>query len=206
MHARSTTFDARPESIDAGIAVFRAEVMPAVSDMPGCIGTSFLADRESGRCIATTAWENNAAMRSSADQVRSLRAKAAKAFAAGTSVDEWEIAALHRDHRSGEGACVRATWLKARPDQFNRVVEFYKETVLPEIEQLDGFCSTSLMTDRATGRAVVSTTYDSHAAMERSRDVARSLRTALLRDLGADQFDVGEFELAIAQLRVPEMA
>jgi hypothetical protein len=42
--------------------------------------------------------------------------------------------------------------------------------------------------------------------MERSRDQARSLRTALLRDLGADQLDVGEFELAIARLRVPEMA
>ena len=81
---------------------------------------------------------------------------------------------------------MRATWLKVRPDQFDRAVEFYKATVLPEIEQLDGFCSTSLMTDRATGRAVVSTTYDGHAAMEHSRDAARSLRTALLRDLGVD--------------------
>ena len=36
-------------------------------------------------------------------------------------------------------------------------------------------------------------------------DQARSLRTARLRDLGADQFDVGEFELAIAHLRVPEL-
>lgn len=43
-------------------------------------------------------------------------------------------------------------------------------------------------------------------AMNRTRDQARSLRTACLRDLGADQFDVGEFELVIASLRVPEMA
>ncbi|MCX2930330.1 hypothetical protein ORI20_08585 [Mycobacterium sp. CVI_P3] len=206
MHARSTTFVARPDCIDAGIAVFRAEVMPALQDMTGCVGVSLLADHESGRCIATTAWENKTAMQSGADQVRPLRARAAKAFGATTSVDEWEIAAVHRDHRSGEGACVRATWLKARPDQFDRALEFYKTTVLPEIEQLDGFCSTSLMSDRASGRAVVSTTYDSRGAMEHSRDAARSLRTALLRDLGADQLDVGEFELALAHLRVPEMA
>jgi quinol monooxygenase YgiN len=180
--------------------------MPVLQDMTGCIGLSLLADRESGRCIATTAWEDMAAMQASADQVRPLRARAAKAFNASTSVDEWHIAALHRDHRSGEGACVRATWLKARPDQFDQALQFYKATVLPEIEQLDGFCSTSLMSDRATGRAVVSTTYDSQDAMERNRDQARSLRTALLRDLGADQLDVGEFELAIAHLRVPEMA
>jgi hypothetical protein len=42
--------------------------------------------------------------------------------------------------------------------------------------------------------------------MERNREQARSLRTSLLRDLGADQQDVGEFELVIASLRVPEMA
>ncbi|TDO17188.1 antibiotic biosynthesis monooxygenase [Mycobacterium sp. BK086] len=186
--------------------MFRDEVMPALHAMPGCIGMSLLTDRESGRCIATTAWEDMTALRASADQVRPLRARAAKAFNATTSVDEWQIAALHRDHRSSDGACVRATWLKTRPDQFDQAVDFYKTTVLPEIEQLDGFCSTSLMSDRTTGRAVVSTTYDSGEAMERSRDQARSLRTALLRDLGADQLDVGEFELSLAHLRVPEMA
>jgi len=206
VHARSTTFDARPDCVDAGIALFRDEVMPTLRGMTGCVGMSLLADRESGRCIATTAWEDMTVLRASADEVRPLRAHAAKAFNASTSVDEWQIAALHRDHRSGDGACVRATWLKTRPDQFDHALEFYKATVLPEIEQLDGFCSTSLMSDRASGRAVVSTTYDSQDAMERSRDTARSLRTALLRDLGADQLDVGEFELALAHLRVPEMA
>ena len=92
------------------------------------------------------------------------------------------------------------------PDQFDRAVEFYKTAVLPEIERLEGFCSSSMMSDRGSGRVVVSTTYDSRDVMERTRDQARSLRTALLRDLGADQQDVGEFELTIAALRVPEMA
>ncbi|GAY18524.1 hypothetical protein MSZK_52500 [Mycobacterium sp. shizuoka-1] len=180
--------------------------MPALRDLAGCIGMSLLVDRESGRCIATTAWADKAAMQASADQVRPMRARAAKAFNAATSVDEWQIAAVHREHRSADGAWVRATWLKVRPDQFDRAVDFYKSTVLPEIEALDGFASSSLMSDRVSGRAVVSTTYDSREAMERSQDTARSLRTALLRDLGADQLDVGEFELAIAQLRVPELA
>jgi hypothetical protein len=101
---------------------------------------------------------------------------------------------------------VRATWLKIRPDQFDRAVDFYKTSVLPAIEELDGFCSASLMIDRASGRAVSSATFDSMEAMERNRDQARSLRTARLRELGADQVDVCEFELALAHLRVPEMA
>ena len=84
-------------------------------------------------------------------------------------------------------------------------IEFYRESVLPAIEELEGFCSASLMIDRTSWRAVSSSTFDSLDAMERNGDQARSLRTARLRDLGADQFDVGEFELAIAHLRVPEL-
>jgi hypothetical protein len=41
--------------------------------------------------------------------------------------------------------------------------------------------------------------------MDHNRDAARSLRTSRLRDLGAEQIYVGEFELAIARLHVPDM-
>jgi quinol monooxygenase YgiN len=206
VYARSTTVQAKPESIDAGIAHVRDEVMPALQEMDGCVGMSLLVDRESGRCIATSAWETEEAMHASAERVRPLRDRAAEIFGGSVTVDEWEIAVLHRDHRSGEGACVRATWLKTRSDQFDRAIEFYKTSVLPSMEELEGFCSASLMVDRESGHAVSSATFDSLEAMERNRDQARSLRTARLRELGADQLDVGEFELAIAHLRVPEMA
>jgi hypothetical protein len=205
MYARSTTIQAQPSSIDAGIAHIRDVSMPAAQEIDGCVGLSLLVERESGRCIVTTSWQTEEAMHASAERVRPIRDRAAETFAGTATVQEWEIAFLHRVHRSGAGACVRATWLKIRPDQFAQTVEFYKTSVLPAIQELEGFCSASLMVDRASGRAVSSTTFDSLSAMERNGDRARSLRTGLLRDLGADQLDVGEFELAIAHLRVPEL-
>lgn len=205
MYARSTTIEAQPSLIDTGIAHVRDVVMPRLMEIDGCVGMSLLVDRESGRCIATSAWQIREAMHASAEQVRPVRDRAAQAFGGSPTVDEWEIAVLHRDHRSGPGACVRATWLKVRPDQFDRAIAFYRESVLPDIEKLEGFCSASLMLDRTSWRAVASSTFDSMEAMQRNRDQARSIRTNGLRDLGADQLDVGEFELAIAQLRVPEL-
>ena len=206
MYARSTTFQARPGDIPAGVDCVHDEVTPALQTMPGFVGLSLLVDRESGHCILTTAWDSEEAMAASSETVRPLRARVAAAFSATASVDEWQIAALHRNHQAGPGACVRATWLKIRTDRYDQALDFYTASVLPKVGELDGFCSVSVMADPASRRAVISATYDSPAAMDSNRDAARSLRTNRLRDLGAEQLDVGEFELAIAGLRVPEMA
>jgi hypothetical protein len=41
--------------------------------------------------------------------------------------------------------------------------------------------------------------------MQRNRDQATAMRSMLLRALGAEVLGVGEFELAIAHLRAPEL-
>jgi hypothetical protein len=91
-------------------------------------------------------------------------------------------------------------------DHSDRLLEDYKSSVLPAIEALEGFCSASLLIDRSTGRAVSSATFDSREAMDRNRDKAAEIRSERTREMGADVVDVGEFELAVAHLRVPEMA
>ncbi len=203
--ARSTTVQAHQDTIDAGIAHMRDEVMPELMDMPGCVGLSMLVDRESGRCIATTSWESMEAMRDSADRVRPLRDHAAEVMGGNRAqVDEWEIAVLHRTRPAPEGACCRVTW--TRFDQLDRAIDTYRMGLLPELERLDGFCSASLMIDREAGIAVSSVTYDSHANMASTRNRADALRSRGAEEAGVEILEVAEFELALAHLRVPEMA
>lgn len=206
MYARSTSIQAQPSNIDAGIAFVRDEVMPALQDMDGYVGLSLLVDRESGRCIATSAWETEDALGTSTDQAAPLRERAAEMFGGDVTVERWEIAVLHRDHRANDGACVRATWVKIAPDQMDQSVDFYRTTVLSRIEELEGFCSASLLIDRAAGRAVSSVSFDSGAAMEHNREQAKEMKSASMREAGVEQLDECEFELALAHLRVPEMA
>ena len=90
-------------------------------------------------------------------------------------------------------------------DQVEKAIEFYRTDVLPSLEELEGFCSASFMVNRATGRGVSSATFDSREAMDRNQENARELRNARTREMGADILDVGEFDLALAHLRLPEM-
>jgi heme-degrading monooxygenase HmoA len=206
VYARSTTINAAPASLDAGIAQVRDEVMPRLLEMDGCIGLSMLVDRKSGRCITTSAWQSEAAMRATDEELQPVRERIAETMGGSSpTVQEWEIAVLHRDHRSVAGACVRATWVQIDPANMDRAIDVYKLASLPRLEDLAGFCSASLLVDRASGRGVSSVTYDSQEAMDDNREAAASMRAATTKDAGAEVLDVGEFELAIAHLRVPEL-
>jgi quinol monooxygenase YgiN len=205
VYARSTTVLAHPQSINAGITHIRDEVMPTLMGTDGCVGLSMLVDRDSGRCIITSAWQSAEAMRASESRLRPVRDHAAEVLGGRPQVDEWEIAVLHRDHTSEPGACVRATWVRTQPDQTDRLIDTYRMTVLPRIQEFDGFCSASLMVDRASGLAVGSLTFDSNTAMERSREQSERVR-ASMAETDTEIVEVSEFELALAHLRVPEMA
>lgn len=205
MYARSTTIMAMPESIDAGIAEVRDSVMPMVTQMEGCIGLSMLVDRSSGRCIITSAWRSEEAMRATDEELQPIRERVGQMLGGSPQVDEWEIAVLHRDHQSTQGACVRVTWMQVDAADLDRAIDVYRLASLPKAEELAGFCSASLLVDRSSGRAVSSVTYDSMQAMESNREAAAALRSAASKDAGAELLDVGEFELALAHLRVPEL-
>jgi hypothetical protein len=113
---------------------------------------------------------------------------------------------MHREHRAGEGACVRATWVKVDPDQLDGGIEFYKGTLLPALEELEGFCSASLLVDRASGRGVAVATFDNAEALERNKDQLDGIKATGSREANAEVLDQCDFELALAHLRVPEMA
>jgi heme-degrading monooxygenase HmoA len=205
MFARSTTVTSQPSAIERGIRFIQDSVMPEVLNMPGCVGLSLLVDRATSRCIATSSWQDEEAMHASTDSVGRLRDRfVAEAGGSDTIVDEWEIALMHRDHPSMQGARARVTWLQGAPASIDAAVESFR-SILPLLDQLTGFCSASLLVNRQAGRAVSTAIYDSADALAQTRARANDLRTQLAAQTGAEVLEVAEFELAVAHLRVPEM-
>jgi hypothetical protein len=205
MYARSTTIQAQPASVAAGIAHVQGEVLPALKQLDGFIGLSMMVDRDSALCITTSAWQSDDAMRASAEQVEPVRTRAAEVLGGSPDVAEWEIAVMHREHPTHADAGVRSAWLQLDPSGLDELIEIYRIQALPQIQGLDGFCSASFMVNRASGRAVSSACFDSRQAMDASRDAASQIRSAGTRQAKATVLDVREFELVVAHLRVPEL-
>jgi hypothetical protein len=203
--ARSTTINGDPGTLEEGIAYVRDQVMPMLVTMDGCMGMSMLVDRESGQCIATSSWRDEETMRASWDNVEPMRARASELMRGEPTVEEWEVAIMHRDHQAPMGACCRVTWSR-RPDRnAEEGVELYRTGVLPQIEALDGFCSASLLINRETGMACGTVTFETDAQMESSRVAARAIREGAARDGMIEILDVREFDLAVAHLGLPEL-
>jgi quinol monooxygenase YgiN len=206
MYARTTTVHGDPQRVDDGIARVRDRVMPAVMDMEGCVGLSMLADRGSGLCIATTAWTDEAALRGSSEGMRAMREEAQQLMGVEMTVQDWEIAVMHRRHEAPEGACTRVTWSRADPGHLDQVLDAYRMTMVPQLEELPGFCSVSLMVDRERGRAASAVTFDDRASMESARDDSKRMRDTFVSAMEVTITDIAEFDLVLAHLRVPEMA
>jgi len=205
VYARSTTLIADPSSIDRAVALVRDEVMPALMRIDGCLGVSCLIERESGRCIATSAWQSLETMKASESQVAPVRSQLTTTLGATRPlVQEWEIPVMHRAQPAPTGAYARLSWLQGESANIDNSIESFK-MVIPELDGLPGFCSASLLIDRDTGQAVSTVVYESSAAVARTRDIGQTLRSRVAQQTGAQVTDVAEFELALAHLRVPEL-
>ena len=64
MHARMSTITGSPDQVDAGISDFQEKVTPWIKENGGH-GGILLIDRETGKAIAITLWDDEETMRQS---------------------------------------------------------------------------------------------------------------------------------------------
>ena len=207
MYARSTTAQGRPEALDSLIAYIRDEVMPQVEAMPGYVGVSILCDRENGTCIATTTWDSEETMRASETVVGPGRVRGAEMTSAPPpTVQEWEVAAMHRTRDTPAGACVRLIWARGQEGQFDRILDTWRTTIPPQLEQMPGFCAVSVLVDRQAMRSVAAVSYASREEMDRSAEQGLAIRDKFAATMQFEITDVEEYDIVMAHLRIPEMA
>jgi len=97
MHARVTMIAGSADQAEQGIANFRDNVVPAIKEMGGHGGV-LLIDRESGKAMAITLWEDEASMRASEESANELRRTASEEMGAAQqpSVERYEVAVFEK--------------------------------------------------------------------------------------------------------------
>jgi quinol monooxygenase YgiN len=205
VHVRSTTIRGTPDRLDAGIAHVRDQVLPTLDAVPGCVGLSMLVERDTGRCIVATSWDDDEAMKASAGEIEPIRERLVQTLgAAEGDVRVWDVAVLHRERPAGDGARAQVVWTRIPPPRTDALLDAFRHNLVPRLQELPGFCSLSMLVDRRDGREVVVTSWESRDALERARREARLLRDQFVQAVGARVLDSAEMDLVLAHLRVPE--
>jgi hypothetical protein len=95
MHARVTSLSGSPDEVDAGIADFKEKIVPFTHEQGGK-GGMLLVDRQTGRALAITLWEDEQALSASEERADALRANVAQEMhaTAQPTVDRYEVAVL----------------------------------------------------------------------------------------------------------------
>lgn len=94
MHARVNTVQMDPPRIDDALRQLEEQDIPSFRELDGFRGFTVLADRASGKVVATSYWDSEEQMRASEDAVKDARQRAADTGGASSEpqVERYEVA------------------------------------------------------------------------------------------------------------------
>lgn len=95
-------------------------------------------------------------------------------------------------------------WDGVTAAEIDRDLSYTKAEIVPEVERLQGMCGMLVLVDREHGRSTSITLYADQAALDDSREAARTLRGLVEQRMDLRRPPtVSELEVGIASLPLP---
>lgn len=167
MHVRVTTGSGVTD-IDAGLKVVTGEVLPRVKEQAGFRGLSMSGDRPSGVVTVLTQWDDKEAMEASNSVAEKARSDAMAAMGGQMAVATFEQLVWEVEVRPEPGSKLHIREIRMAPDQIDSNVQFFKDTVVPQMRAVQGFLAVRNLMDRATGEGRVGTMWADNDALQAS--------------------------------------
>ena len=92
MFAQVVKMEGFTETIDAGIAQFKAGTLRAMQDQPGYRGAYLLIDRSTGSSMVVSLWDSEADLRATDEAAARFVARCAEIRAGTPTREEYEVA------------------------------------------------------------------------------------------------------------------
>lgn len=204
MYARSMSGREDWTRIENTIPFVRHSMHPVISEIKGNLGLCMLLDQHDRRFVVISGWETEQAMHASDPTIAPLRAEAAEMLGGRPDVTEWEMAALMRTGELQPGNWISVAHLTADPGSVDRVVDAFRAAVLPAVTGLRALRGALLLVNRAEGRVANAVLFDRYTAMHDAHRKGAPIHDLSAAGLPMDAARVTNYELEIADMRLPD--
>jgi heme-degrading monooxygenase HmoA len=159
MYVRISTVTGASD-IDGGLALLQGDALRQMEQQKGFAGLSASGDREAGVVSVLSMWETEADLEASESAANKARADMTDVMGGEVSVERYEQAVFETGGaRPGPGAKLHIRNLKVDPARLEENLEFFKETLVPELKARPGFLAVRQLVDRSTGEVRAGTVW-----------------------------------------------
>ncbi|WP_405762400.1 antibiotic biosynthesis monooxygenase [Streptomyces sp. NBC_00045] len=198
MYVRSIYATGDPAELDGVAEELRTEGRELLSAQPGFRGMGVFVDREIGKLLVGSWWEDEASRQASYENLSERRAEMMAPFAQTMTVDNWEAAVARRADTLGPGAVFRLVRIDVEPSGIDLLVDTFRDTSLPGVQKIPGLAGLSLLIDRGRGRAAIGALYTDRDALTASRGAVAAVRGEITAKARVSTSSVEEFEVVLA--------
>jgi heme-degrading monooxygenase HmoA len=185
MHARITTV-AGASDIDRSLALLRDQVVPHLQQQKGFRGLSAAGDRADQVVTMLSLWDSQADLEASESAGSNARDDAVNLMGALVSVEHYEQSVWEvGDTRPGPGAKLHVRNVKVDPNRIDENLDFFRQTVVPEMKARPGFLAVRHLINRDTGEGRVGSVWTDEASIAASLTQSEPRRAAA-KDRGVE--------------------
>lgn len=168
MHARVTTATIQQDKIDECIRILRDSIVPDVQRQKGFSDLLMLTDRATGKCTFYSLWASEADLRAN-EASGSYQTQVTKLLPMMIGQPTREICEVTINELSTlkvgsvYGRVTTVVFQQGKVDEGTRIL---RDSILPEANKQQGFDGLLSMVDRALGKAIVLSCWESEADMK----------------------------------------
>ena len=197
MHARSIRVESSPDRLDRLTEAIEKEAIPALYQFPGFQGAYWFADRSSGTGLGIFFYDSAERLSQTRDRAARLRDSIAEQTGAKfTEVKELEVIADTGRKIHTRASHARVSSIQGDPSRRAETVQHISESILPNLQRMDGFQGGVWLLDLGGGPSHAVTLWEGQASLDQTRPRADQLRSQSSAQIGADVRGVEEFEIA----------
>jgi len=203
MFVRWTRVEGSPEKLEQTIQTYQQQLLPIMKQEAGFRGAVLLANRATGAAQSVTLWDSEETERASRPTGEKLRAQAVESSAGRVlDVESYEEVLQERSDTAqpGMASFIRFNSMQAASDKLDDGIRFVREHVVPLLKQQTGFQALMMGVNRDSGRAYVTSTWESAEARQASDARVRDQRRQAGELLGGIQVSVDEYEVVFIEV------